>query len=231
MNKNLIIFSLLFCLKLTAHRILNDMPRFLPENPVILEAGAFDGEDALRMSQLWSKATIHTFEPVPLLFLKTKAKTFNCKNVHCHQLALSGQTGRAQFYVSSDAQNEISGSSSLLEPKDHLKFYQDIKFNNIIEVQTMNLDEWAEANNIDHIDFMWLDMQGAEFDMLKSAPNILKTVKLIFMEVAFAQTYKNIPLYQEVRAWLESQGFVVIFDETCGAAKAEGNALFIRVQK
>lgn len=230
MNKKLIILASLLSLQANAHRMLNELPRFLPENPVILEAGAFDGEDALRMSQLWPKGTIHTFEPVPLLFLKTKARTFNCKNVRCYQMALSATTGRAQFFVSSNAQNEISGSSSLLEPKDHLKFYQDIKFNNTIEVQTMNLDEWAIANNVDHIDFMWLDMQGAEFAMLKSAPNILKTVKLIFMEIAFKETYKDIPLYPEVRAWLEAQGFAVAFEETCGAAKAEGNALFIRTR-
>lgn len=211
-----------------SHWILNDLKKFLPENPVILEAGAFDGEDALRMSGLWPAGMIHTFEPVPLLFLKTKAKTFNCKNVRCYQLALSEQTSRAQFFVSSNAQNEISGSGSLLEPKDHLKFYPDIKFNNGIEVQTINLDEWAQANQIDHIDFMWLDMQGAELAMIKAAPEILKTVKLIFMEIAFKETYKNVPLYPEVRAWLESQGFVVIFEETCGAAKAEGNALFYR---
>jgi FkbM family methyltransferase len=231
--KKLSLFLLvsLTALQLSAHRMLPSMAQFLPENPVILEAGAFEGEDAVVMSQVWPKGIIHTFEPVPLLYLKTKAKTFNCKNVRCYQMALSETTGKAKFYVSSDNENDVSGSSSLLEPKEHLKIYPSVKFNRSIEVQTINLDEWAQINNVDHIDFMWLDMQGAELAMLKACPNILKTVKLIFIEIAFAETYKNMPLYQEVRPWLESQGFTVIYEETCGAAKAEGNALFIRTSK
>lgn len=230
MNKKLIaLLSATFIINISAHRILKDISKFLPENPVILEAGSYDGDIATIMSEMWPKGTIHTFEPVPLLFLKTKAKNFNRKNVRCYQIALGKNSGRAPLYVSINAQNEISQSSSLLEPKDHLRFYQDIKFNNSIEVQTMNLDEWATENSVDHIDLMWLDIQGAEFDMLKAAPHMLKKVKLIYTKIAFAETYKNIPLYSQVRPWLESNGFTVIFDEVCGSAKAEGYALFIRI--
>ncbi len=213
---------------LQAHWILNNLQQLLPSKPVILEAGACDGEDSLRMSQLWPQGTIYSFEPVPSLFLKTRAKTFARNNVHCYKLALSEQTGKATFFVSSSPEEETSGSGSLLEPKDHLTIYPDVRFEKTIEVQTINLDEWAAQNNVDYIDLMWLDMQGAELSVLKAAPRILRTVKLIFIEIAFKETYKNVPLYPEVRSWLESQGFTVIFEETCGAAKAEGNALFIR---
>lgn len=231
MNK----LSFLLLLSLTsfqihAHRLLPSLAQFLPENPVILEAGAYDGEHSLQMSELWPKGKIHIFEPVPLLFLKTKAKTFNRKNVCCYQLALSSQTGKENFYVSSDPETEISRSSSLLEPKNHLTLYPTVKFNKRIEVPTINLDEWAALNNVDHIDLMWLDMQGNEFNVLKAAPNMLKTAKVIFIKIAFTETYKNIPLYYEVRPWLESQGFKVISEETCGDAKAEGYALFIRAK-
>lgn len=228
--KKLSLFLLvsLTALQLSAHRMLPSMAQFLPENPVILAAGSYDGEDALNMSQVWPKSTIHTFEPIPLLFLKTKAKTFNCKNITCYQMALSNQSGRAQLYISSDPENDISRSSSLLEPKEHLKLYPDVKFNKSIEVQTINLDEWSQLNNINHVDMMWLDMQGAELDALKGAPNLLKTVKVVFIKIALLETYKNVPHYAVVRSWLESKGFTMIFEETCGAAKAEGYALFIR---
>jgi FkbM family methyltransferase len=224
----LILLSSFISLNIQGHRLLPSLAKFLPENPVILEAGAYDGDYSLQMSELWPNGIIYAFEPVPLLFLKTKAKTFNRKNVRCFQFALSSQTGTASFYISSDTENEISRSSSLLEPKNHLTLYPTVKFNKRIDVPTINLDEWAVLNNVDHIDLMWLDMQGAEFNMLKAAPQILKTTKVIFIKIAFTETYKNIPLYSEVRPWLESQGFSVIFDEACGAAKAEGNALFIR---
>lgn len=223
----LLLISLLHA-PLMAHRLLPSMAQFLPENPIILEAGAYDGEDASRMSQIWPKGTIHTFEPVPLLFLKTKARTFNCNNVHCYQMALSDTSGRAIFYISGDQENDISRSSSLLEPKDHLRIYPSVAFKKQIEVQTINLDEWAQLHAIDHIDFLSLDVQGMEYAVLKEAPKMLKTVKVIMTKIAFVETYKDTPPYQEVREFLESQGFSVIFEETCGAAKAEGYALFIR---
>ena len=231
MNKFVFVLVLsLISLQIDAHRILRSLPQLLPKNPVILEAGAYDGEYTLQMSELWPSATIYSFEPVPLLFLKTKAKTFNRKNVRCFQLALSSQTGNAPFYVSSDPENEISRSGSLLEPKNHLTLYPTVKFNKRIDVATINLDEWATLNNVDHIDLMWLDMQGAEFSMLKAAPQMVATAKAIFIKIAFTQTYKDIPLYAEVRTWLEQNSFKVIFEEVCGDAKAEGYALFIKTQ-
>lgn len=230
MNKlKLILLTLVFIhTHVWAHRLLPRIKSFLPENPVVLVAGCYDGEDMVTMTQIWPKGEIYGFEPVPLLFLKTKAKTFNCKNVHCYQLALSDQSGRAQFHLSSDPESDISRSSSLLEPKDHLKLYTNVKFNKSIEVQTINLDEWGQLNNVNHIDLLWLDMQGAELQVIKSAPMLLKTVKVLFTKIAFTETYKNIPLYSEVHPWLESQGFIEIFQETCGSAQAEGYAIFIR---
>ena len=44
--------------------------KFLPENPVILEAGAHKGKDTVEMAKLWPAGTIHAFEPVPSLFKK-----------------------------------------------------------------------------------------------------------------------------------------------------------------
>jgi len=44
---------------------------FLPEKPVILEAGAHKGKDTVELAKIWPKGTIHAFEPVPTLFKKT----------------------------------------------------------------------------------------------------------------------------------------------------------------
>ena len=82
------------------------------------------------------------------------------------------------------------------------------------------------ANNIDHIDFMWLDMQGAEYQMLKKSKIILPTVKVIFTEVSLLQMYEDCPLYPEFRAWLESEGFEVVAEQL--PWKDMGNVLFIR---
>jgi FkbM family methyltransferase len=206
----------------------DSIKHLLPENPIILEAGAYDGTDTITMAQLWPKATIYTFEPLPEMFYVLQSKVKNYKNIFCYPLALNDCTGKSLFYVSDFFNNETIASSSLLQPTGHLQFYPYIIFNKSIEIDTINLDEWAIKNKVNYIDFMWLDIQGAELKVLKAAPKILKTIKIIFMEVAFKETYKDMPLFSEINDWLLKQGFSLEFIEPCGQMKAEGNALYIR---
>lgn len=192
--------------------------QFLPKNPVILEAGAHIGVDSVEMALMWPGSTIHAFEPVPSLYDKLVNNTYKFSNIRCYQLALSNVAGRAPFYVSGGGGD---ASSSLLKPKDHLLQHPQITFDTVIEVPTLTLDDWADQNGVDRIDFMWLDMQGHELAMLKAAPRILKTVSVIFLEVSREELYFGTSLFNEVHPWLMSQGFQYI-------CEIYENALYIR---
>lgn len=197
--------------------------KYLPEGAIIIEAGAHVGIDTAEMAGLWPKAKIYAFEPVPNLFRELQARTKNFKNVACFSCALSNESGHATFYISSGTSD---GSSSLLQPQEHLNYHPTVLFNQAIEVQTLTLDDWAKKNGIHKADALWLDMQGSELDMLKASPQILKTVKVIHTEVSIIELYKGAPLYPEVRAWLESQGFKVACEYI--PWKDAGNVLFVR---
>ena len=222
--KNKIFLGFLYILSTTTNPITKTfIQQFLPENPIILEAGAYNGKDTQIMASMWPKSIIYSFEPIPNLFKKLQKRTYELKNVHRFECALSDTNGTAKFYVSG---GQGAGSSSLLKPKEHITFHPGISFDSTIEVETITLDDWAMANNIDHIDFMWLDMQGAEYQMLKTSKIILPTVKVIFTEVSLLQMYEDCPLYPEFRAWLESEGFEVVAEQL--PWKDMGNVLFIR---
>ena len=192
--------------------------QFLPKNPVILEAGAHIGTDTIEMLQMWPECTIHAFEPLPKVYTKLIQNTQAFNNVYRYPFALSNNNGLARLYVSSGTSD---ASSSLLAPKEHLNVHRTVYFEETIEVPTITLDSWATEYKIDYIDFMWLDMQGHEFAMLKASPKILKTVKVIFLEVSYEELYVGTALFPEVKAWLEQQGFKYI----CELAE---NALFVR---
>lgn len=192
--------------------------QFLPKNPVILEAGAHIGVDTVEMAKMWPTSTIHAFEPVPKLYNQLVASTYHLSNVRCYELALSNLCGRASFYISGGAGD---ASSSLLKPKEHLLYHPQITFDEVIEVKTLTLDDWAEQNGVDHIDFMWLDMQGHELTMLKSSPKILSTVSVIFLEVSRSEFYQGTALFHEVNQWLSAQGFHYV-------CEIYENALYIR---
>ncbi len=179
---------------------------YLPTNPMVIEAGAHIGRDTVKMAKLWPTAIIHAFEPVHKLFEDLINNTHGYANIRCHNIALSDQTGTELLYVSSGASTAVS---SLYKPHEYAQRRPNVLFTPE-EVATITLDQWTQEHYISIVDFMWLDMQGAELKVLKAAPVILKTVRVILLEVSLTERFKDNPLYDEVKTWIESQGFEVV---------------------
>lgn len=202
----------------------NYIRKFLPANPVIIDCGAHVGGDSIDMCRLYSGSQIHSFEPVPAIFKLLKHNTRKFNRITCHAIALSNQNGEQTMHVSSGASD---GSSSLLQPHEHIKDHPDVFFNEDITVQTLTLDDWAAQQQITKIDLLWLDMQGFELEVLKASSVILPTVKAIHIEVSTRATYSGVPLYKEVKEWMEAQGFYVDV-EAIPKGWDMGNVLFIK---
>lgn len=212
------------------NQILPYITPYLPDNPIIVEAGAFDGTDTRKMSAHWPHGTIHAFEPVPDIFAKLEANTNDLGNVIRHHIALSDQTGSAIFYVSEKPSKpgQPFQAGTLLKPKERLK-HSPITYPRTITVPTITLDAWAQQHHITRIDFMWLDLQGFALPVLKGGINILKTVRALFVELEFIEAYEGQAQYQEVKAWLESQGFTAIAQDFLDTTSwIYGNVVFIR---
>jgi len=211
-------------------QILPYLMPYLPANPIIVEAGAFDGTDTRKISAQWPQGTIHAFEPVPEIFMMLEKNTADLSNVTRHPLALSDHSGSATLYVSEKPTKpgEPFQAGTLLKPKERLK-YSPITYPYTITVPTITLDTWAEQNNIDHIDFMWLDLQGMALPVLKGGINILKTVCALFVELEFIEACEGQAQYKETKAWLESHGFTAIAQDFVDTTSwIYGNVLFVR---
>lgn len=180
--------------------------QYLPKRPIIVEAGAHIGRDTLRMSALWPEAQIHAFEPVSSLYEQLLSQTVDLQNVVCYNLALSDHTGTERLHVSSGASTAVS---SLFEPYEYLKDRPQVKFEAQM-VPTMTLDRWAQDYGIDQVDFLWLDMQGAEKKVLDASPKIVETVGCLVMEASLTQRFKETPLFKELKPWIEEKGFTVV---------------------
>jgi FkbM family methyltransferase len=185
--------------------------QYLPNNPVIIEAGAYDGAESLVMAQKWPQGFVYTFEPIPYLYANLVKTTIHQPNIFTYPYAVGDKVGRASMYVSESpsAPGIPSQSSSLLAPKEHLN-YSNVLFKKVINVPVTTFDVWAEENNVDHVDLMWLDMQGYELNALMASPKILSTVRVILTEVELVEAYANQYQFEEVKSWLEEQGFELI---------------------
>ncbi len=195
----------------------------LPTNPVVLEAGARFGKDTKRMSALWPHGHIHTFEPVPALFNQLKEATKELNNVTCYNMAIADIDGSLPLHVSG---GQSDACSSLLTPHTCIQERPLITFEQTILVPVTTLDTWAQKHHIDHLDFLWLDLQGAELRALQGAEHILKTVQVILIEVNLTERYKDAPLYDDIKAFLIARGFRL--DQEALHHDTWGDALFVR---
>ncbi|HYD02782.1 MAG TPA: FkbM family methyltransferase [Alphaproteobacteria bacterium] len=184
---------------------------YLSKEPVIVEAGAFDGGDTIKIATKWPYSRIYAFEPVDENFDRLVKTTADYPNIRRYKLALSESNGKAIFYHSfSKTKPDRPAAGSLLVPREHLEYAPHVEFNRTSEVETITLDSWAKREKIDSIDFLWLDMQGMEFRVLKNAPNVLKSVRVIYTEVEFVEAYEGQQQYAEIRSFLENMEFVVL---------------------
>jgi FkbM family methyltransferase len=198
------------------------LTQFLPENPVILEAGAHIGRDTIKLLKIWLHARIYAFEPVPELHAQLLEKTKNYAQISCYPYALGTDNGNTQFFFGS---GRSTAASSLLKPELYTQEHPDVVFAQIT-VPVRTLDQWAHEQAISAIDFLWLDMQGSEMAMLQASPHLLRTVRAIHTEVNLTQRYTGVPEYHVYRTWLEQQGFTHIFTDMYKITW--GNALFLR---
>jgi 2-O-methyltransferase len=196
--------------------------KFIPRNPVVIDAGAHRGADSIEMARLWPGAVVHAFEPVPDVFALLTKKTQDYRNIRRYQLALGEKEDEAEMFVSVGQ----DASSSLLKPQAILTEHPEITFKPNCRVRVTTIDQWAQENGVDHVDFMWLDMQGYELKALEGAQSILKKVSAIHTEVNLKETYSGANLYGEFRAWLEGRGFKVNKEDI--GDESGGNVLFVR---
>src|SRR3990172_11605483 len=173
-----------------SHKTIDIVKQFLPDNPVIVEAGAFDGNDTKKMAKQWPNATIHAFEPLPEIYDRLVTNTTELNNVHYYRLALSSNNGTELFYVSerSTRPGVASQAGSLRKPKQRLS-KSPLIFPRTTMVQTVTLDTWANENAIQTIDLMWLYTQSHELAILQAAPIMIKNITIILAEVSFIESY------------------------------------------
>ena len=100
-------------------------------------------------------------------------------------------------------------TGSLFEPNNELNGC----FTNLAEllqpvaqhpVETTRLDD---VDGLDDIDFLKIDVQGAELMTFQNAPRLLAKTLVIQTEVLFVMHYKDQPLFAEVDQELRAKGF------------------------
>ena len=119
-------------------------------------------------------------------------------------------------YAVGDGQKHIlnicrySGMTSLFKPNmntlDHfIALKPNAEIIQEVEVETLKLDDIDE---IEQLDFLKIDIQGAELSVFQSGRNKLQHAVAIQTEISFITLYENQPSMGDVDVELRAQGFV-----------------------
>jgi hypothetical protein len=107
------------------------------------------------------------------------------------------------------------GASSILEPirmpGGWDNNYQDRTWKEVPGIQARRLDVILEELGIDHVDLIWIDVQGNEFRALNGLGKYIDNVKVIHTEAALRPYYKGHVVKDELELWLNQQGFSTEF--------------------
>lgn len=174
----------------------------------IIEVGANWGTDTERLAADGSR--VYAFEPTPSLadHLRNKFRANTQVTVVCK--AVDEHNGIAEFNIAGTGD---WGCSSLYNFSEdiHEKWEgrPDFHFTDKCEVETIRLDTFIHENEIDKVDYLWVDAQGNDFKVLKSLGDEIHRVVSGKCEGAF-----TVDLYEDadnsvddIKNWLESNGF------------------------
>lgn len=143
------------------------------KNPVVFDVGANDGQYLEYILKYFPDAEIHSFEPSSACF--KGLQKYKKQNVHLHNLALSSENHEMTL----NFDHEGAPTASVYTHDQEVTIHKSGKTETI---HAVTLDSFCESNGIDKIDFLKIDVEGHELDVLKGAEKMLPKIKYIQFE-------------------------------------------------
>lgn len=173
---------------------------------VLIDVGANAGQFGTELLSAGYRGSIVSFEPVPEAYeaLKKLAATYGVRWTVAPRVALSDTSGTTKFFVT-----EANVCSSMLRPAAMMiEATPATKVKECIVAPTERLDAFAsELRLAERRPFLKLDVQGAEAAVLAGAPETLKHVKGILVELSLTELYEGQSSAESVHQRITDLGF------------------------
>ncbi len=133
--------------------------------PIIFDCGANIGTASIYFKSIFPDAVIHAFEPDPKIFgiLEQNIRDNGYADIQLYQKAVWKNNDFIEFG------SEGSDSGSILT-----------KTENVIKIKTIRLKDHIQ--NVGTVDFLKMDIEGAEVEVIKDCEDVLHKCNNIFIE-------------------------------------------------
>ena len=189
--------------------VLSLVPHFSEER-VVFDVGSNMGE--------WADILIHNcemrlFEPNIKLLNYTQIKYRYLRNVEYRYMAIGAKQEYVEF---NEFQDEYNGLSSI---------YVNEKWADLPQRKERIMMFSLDSLVVDYIDLLKIDVEGAEWDVIQGAENLLREKKIKFIQFEYSEHYK-VPGYtgQQIIDFVKPFGYHLYdYDGTWKKAKFEEN--------
>jgi len=187
--------------------VLNCLPYF-SDAPIVFDIGSNKGEftDLL----IDNAAEIHLFEPNEMLLTYTKVKYCDRKNViYDPRIVYKESYSRFDFYYFT---NENNGLSSIYKNP----LWKDLPMKTGWS-PTIDLDSYTAEKDIEEIDFIKIDVEGAEWDVIRGCEQMLRDRAIKYIQIEYSPHYKlNDYTFKRLIEYVNGFGYKVFSCEVVG---------------
>ena len=196
-----------------------------------IEVGANKGTETEELAS--DGSIVYAFEPTYELLVKYLwPLSYENKNIRILPFAVDSENSFRKFNI---AGHWDWGCSSLYEFSDNLNetWPGRVDFSNTHSyiVPTITLYDFCELYKIETIDFLHIDAQGNDFNVLKSLKDKISFVNEGVIEASNAvELYKNTSnKAEDIREYLKSNGFEIVKETINDEVEAEINIHYKKI--
>lgn len=164
------------------------------EGDIVIDVGAHVGMFAIKESELvGDKGLVVAIEPDPgnLVLMQHNLKSYNLHNVKIvGKAALDRATKMSLFLSHSSACHSLC-----------------YRHKNHIEVEADTIDNIVSELGLDHVDFIKIDAEGAELEVLKGGERILSSPGIKLSIASYHDLPNGQPEVPSIVSYLKSRGF------------------------
>jgi FkbM family methyltransferase len=166
---------------------------------IVCDVGAHVGRTALRFRRIFPGATILCFEPFADTFRVLSATLAGDPNTECLPFALAAEQGTREVPF-----RPLSVDNSIVPRGEGSPSSRET-------VRLTTLDAFAESRRLERIDFLKIDTEGGDFDVLLGAARLLGAGAVRFVQVEsgmYAGNAKHVP-FRQLADFLEERGYAL----------------------
>lgn len=177
------------------------------KNGFFIDIGAHNGKSInntlyFEENNNWTGINI---EPIEKIYNDLIINRPNCININC---AVCNNDGETEFLCNTGYTEMISGIKNTFDPRHMERLKNENKkygsSTEIIKVKTKKLETICEVNKISHINYLSIDVEGGEFEVIKS----INFDKVFIDVIGFENNYNDSSM--PIIKYLLDKNYIVI---------------------